>query len=182
MASDIVVRLRMKCQHPWKNLRLLLAPRLILHQSWKKRRCKLYSNEPITDDPNVDLVRMRVFCQRTRDVERSPPTSDALDQHIKRSVYQASIWTTAHQPMMPVENPRNHGWMEKNGNLIPIWTTLPLAKDVFKLDVKCSCTKPCSSCKCKKANLTCTRLYMHTSVQVQMYTTFVKNSDNWKMH
>jgi len=35
--------------------------------------------------------------------------------------------------MMPVNNPINHGWKEKDGKLFPIWTTLPLAKDVFHL-------------------------------------------------
>ncbi len=69
--------------------------------------CKLYSDEPITEDTNVDLVRMRVFCHRTRDVERKPPTSDALDQHLKRSVFQASIWTTAHEPLALVPSPSN---------------------------------------------------------------------------
>ncbi len=121
--------------------------------------CKLYSDELITDDTNLDLVRMRVFCHRTQDVERIPPTSDALDQHLKRSVFQASIWITAHEPLALVPSPCNHGWMEKGGQLVPIWTTLPLARDVFDLDVKCACTKPCSSCKCKKAELKCSRLW-----------------------
>ena len=120
--------------------------------------CKLYSDEPITDDTNVDLVRMNVFCHKTRDVERIPPTSDALNQHLKRCVFQASIWTTAHKSLALVPSPSNHGWMEKDGQLVPIWTTLPLARDVFDLDVKCACTKPCSSCKCKKADLKCSRL------------------------
>ncbi len=69
-------------------------------------------------------------------MERIPPTSDALDQHLKRSVFQASIWTTAHEPLALVPSPSNHGWMEKDGQLVPIWTTLPLARDAFDLDVK----------------------------------------------
>jgi len=51
--------------------------------------CRLYPNDPNND---VDLVRMKLFSQKTRDVERIPPTKDALDQHIKRSVFQASIY------------------------------------------------------------------------------------------
>jgi len=119
--------------------------------------CRLYLNE-LNEDNDVDLLRMRVFSQKTRDVERIPPTSDALDQHLKRSVFQASIWTTAHTPMMPVNNPTNYGWKEEEGKLLPTWTTLPLAKDVFKLDVKCTCTSACSKCKCTRAKLKCTRL------------------------
>lgn len=118
--------------------------------------CRLYTKES-NEDNDVDLVRMRLFSQKTRDVERIPPTSDALDQHLKRSVFQASIWTTAHMSMMPENSPTNHGWKEENDKLLPIWTTLPLAKDVFHLDVKCSCPGSCSRCKCMKAKLKCTR-------------------------
>ena len=117
--------------------------------------CRLYCNEPNND---VDLVRMKLFSQKTRDVERIPPTRDALDQHLKRSVFQASIWTTAHMAMMPVNNPTDHGWKEENGKLLPVWTLLPLARDVFHLDVKCTCKATCSLCKCKKENLRCTCL------------------------
>src|SRR5688572_29135838 len=120
--------------------------------------CRLYSNDS-KDDIDVDLVRMKVFSQKTRDVERIPRTTDALDQHLKRSVFQASIWTTAHRSMMPLKNPTNHGWKEEEGKqLLPIWTSLPLARDVFQLDVKCTCTSTCSLCKCMKAKLKCTCL------------------------
>lgn len=118
--------------------------------------CKLYSSES-NEDNDVDLVRMRLFSQKTRDVERIPPTKDALLQHLKRSVFQASIWATAHMSMMPANNPTNHGWKEEDGKLLPIWTTLPLAKDVFHLDVKCTCTVTCSRCKCVMTKLKCTR-------------------------
>ncbi len=134
------------------------------HISPKLRRgvqqfvCLLYSNETITDDTNVDFVRMRLFCHNTRNAERIPPTSDALDQHVKRSIFQASIWITAHNPMAPTQKPIIYGWMKKKNKLFPIWTTLPLAKDVFDLDVKCTCTKICLSCKRKRSNLQCTRL------------------------
>ena len=56
--------------------------------------CWLYSNDS-NEEIYVNLLRMRLFSQKPRDVERFPPTSDALDQHLKRSVFQASIWTTA---------------------------------------------------------------------------------------
>ena len=38
--------------------------------------------------------------------------------------------------MMLVNNPINHGWEEEDGKLLPIWTTLPLAKDLFHRYVK----------------------------------------------
>ena len=64
--------------------------------------CMLYSNEPVND---IDHVRIKLFSQKTRDVERIRPTSDALDLHLKRSVLQASTWTTADMSMMPVNKP-----------------------------------------------------------------------------
>lgn len=119
--------------------------------------CRLYCNESDLDN-DVDIVRLKVFSQKTRDVERIPPTRDALDLHLKRSVFQASIWTSAHMSMMPVNNPADHGWKEEGGKLIPIWISLPLARDVFKLDVKCTCKTNCSVCKCVQATLKCTHL------------------------
>ena len=118
--------------------------------------CRLYSNDE--PDNDVDLIRMKLFSQKTRDVERIPPTKDALDQRLKRSVFQASIWTMAHSAMMPVYNPTDHGWKEENGKLLPIWITQPLARDVYNLDVKCTCKTTCCLCTCKKAKLKCTRM------------------------
>ena len=119
--------------------------------------CRLYSND--SDYGNdVDLVRLKVFSQKTRDVDRIPPTSDALNLHLKRSVFKASIWTTAHMSRMPVGNPTDHVWKEEDGKLLSIWTSLPLARDVFHLDVKCSCNGTCSMCKCTSVKLKCTRL------------------------
>ena len=94
--------------------------------------CKLYTNE-VGDD--IDLVRLRLFSEKTRDVERIPPTSDALALHLKRSVFQASIWTSAHMTIMPVNNPTEHGWKEENNKLLPVWTSIPLAKDFFNLNI-----------------------------------------------
>ena len=128
-----------------------------LKEMAKKFVCRLYSNES-NEDSDVDLVRMKLFSQKTRDVERIPPTSDALDQHLKRSVFQASIWAAAHMSMIPVNNPTNHGWKEEDGKLLPVWTTLPLAKDVYHLDINCTCANTCSRCKCMRAKLKCTRL------------------------
>ena len=132
-----------------------ISPRLI--EVATNFGCRLYSNES-NEDNDVDLIRLRVFSQKTRDVERIPPTSDALYQHLKRSVFQASIWTTAQRSIMPVNSPTNHGWKEKEDNLLPIWISLPLTKDIFQLDVKCTCTSTCSQCKCVRAKLKCTRL------------------------
>jgi len=74
------------------------SPRL--KQLAAKFVCRLYSNDS-NDDIDIDLVRMKVFSQKTRDVERIPTTTDALDQYLKRSVFQTSVWTTVSQLIMP---------------------------------------------------------------------------------
>ena len=109
--------------------------------------CLLYKGG---DADGVDLLRMDMFSHKTRDVERIPPTSDALHQHLKRSVYQASVWASANISVTSFPATHDFGWREDSGRFIPEWMTLPEAKDVFNMDVKCSCRRPCVRCKCKK--------------------------------
>ena len=54
--------------------------------------CLLYKGG---EADGVDLLEMDMYSHKTRDIERIPPTSDALHQHLKRSVYQASVWASA---------------------------------------------------------------------------------------
>ena len=121
--------------------------------------CQLYRGE--VNPHNLDNLRMDIFSHKLRDVVRLPPTSDALhQQHLKRSVFQARIWVTANEALMPHHNPSYYGWKEDNGRLIPVWTTLSGAKEVFHVEILCFCKQPCSSlrCKCAKANLKCSLL------------------------
>ena len=53
--------------------------------------CLLYKGG---EADGVDLLRMDMYSHKTRDIKRIPP-SDALHQHMKRSVYQASVWASA---------------------------------------------------------------------------------------
>ena len=61
---------------------------------------------------------------------------------------------------MPHHNPTDYGWKEDNGRLIPVWTTLSKAKEVFPIDILCSYEQLCSSlrCKCRRENLKCSPL------------------------
>ena len=123
--------------------------------------CSSYSNKSNKEN-DADLVRMKLFSQKTRDVERIPPTLDALNQQLKRRVYDASIWATAHMSMILVNDPANHGWKEEDGKLLPIWITLLIAKDVLQRDVKCTCPTTCPRCKCVTTKLKCTRQCKYT--------------------
>jgi hypothetical protein len=57
--------------------------------------CKLYSSSDVPEN-DVNKLRMRIFSQKTRDVERLPPTMDALELHTTGSVNQAIAQTSAH--------------------------------------------------------------------------------------
>ena len=78
--------------------------------------CRLYSSDtsPATQTGNtsnsndIDVVRMEVFYQKTKDVERIPHAAEAVLQNLKRSSYQA-IWNAAHISGMSVPNPELHG-------------------------------------------------------------------------
>ena len=118
--------------------------------------CRLYNTSTTSE---VNVLRMNMFCQRSQDVQRIPPTQEALILHLQRAVYQASIWYTSHQPMLPEEDPSSFGWQEPNNNPTPRCTALGTATEVFKLTVKCGCRKHCiASCSCKREHLDCTPL------------------------
>jgi len=56
--------------------------------------------------------------------------------NLKRNVFQASICATAQRSRMFVNNPTNQALKEEDGKLLPIWISLPFAKDVFHLDAR----------------------------------------------
>ena len=112
---------------------------------------------------SVNEARRQLFCQRDRGLmEALPPTQAALEQHVKRAIYQGSIWATADQPLMQAPSPEGMGWAldsDKQG-WVPLWTTLPMASEVCSHLIKCSCknAKGCgSSCRCITRGLRCSK-------------------------
>jgi len=108
-----------------------------------------------------------------------------------KSRVSASSWLPwsidpAHMSMIPINNPINHGWKEEDGKLLPIWTTLSFAKDVFHLNVKCICPIACSQCKRVKTKLKCT-LHIRSSAYAHArsrWTRTISNTDmnNFELH
>ena len=50
-----------------------------------------------TPHQNVNMERQTIFSQGTRGIESIPPTQAALEQHVKRAVFQAGhVWGRAH--------------------------------------------------------------------------------------
>lgn len=108
---------------------------------------------------SVDEARQQLFCQRSRTLDRIPPTSAALKQHLLRASYQGGhVWSQVHLTLPELPSPAEWGW-ERDDSWKPLWTTLPQAQQSCYELVRCSCKKACRGlCKCSKANLQCTAL------------------------
>ena len=109
---------------------------------------------------NVNEARKKLFAKRNS-VQRIPPTYDALEQHMKRSVFQGVyVWGQVLVPQPVLPSPTSWGWRQtEDGSYEPICTTLLEASKSCSELVSCGCKKGCRNrCKCKKANLQCTGL------------------------
>lgn len=111
---------------------------------------------------SVNDLRKQLFSQ-LRNIENVPPSKNALEQHVKRAVYQAGfIWgqTLTANPTVP--SPEDWGWMrrERDSSLTPYWTDLPEASKACRELIKCGCKTSCIKrwCSCVKANLPCSQL------------------------
>ena len=99
-------------------------------------------------------------------LENLPPTDSSFREHVKRAMFQLSIWLSAdkRQPSDSI-NATDWGWYEIEMQLMPIMTPddVQIAPDsVLKL-IKCNCksvNKRCgenSRCSCAKNSLPCTK-------------------------
>ena len=110
-------------------------------------------------ESSINQVRKTIFCQRNQNVEMIPPSQNALFHHCRRAMFQASVWTTAHDSAMIEPDPCLHGWKREHDHLIPEWITIPEVAAMCKELVKCGCKKTCSRvCSCRKHALTCTAM------------------------
>ena len=55
----------------------------------------------------VNEARMKLFCHKSRSMDRIPPTQNALLQHTRRAVYQAGIWTSSTQVQQVIPSPQD---------------------------------------------------------------------------
>ena len=117
---------------------------------------QIYGGGPAS---SINQVRKTIFCQRNQNVEMIPPSQNALFQHCRRAMFQASVWTTAHDSAMIEPDPCLHGWNREHDHLIPEWIIIPEVAAMCKELVKCGCKKSCPGvCSCRKHALTCTDL------------------------
>jgi len=110
---------------------------------------------------HVNEARKQLFTNN-RKMENIPPTLHALEQHVKRAVYQAGhIWGQSLVGKPNVPSPDIWGWerVKDDSPWTPCWSTLPEAAKGCQELLKCGCKKECTKrCTCVKANLPCTQL------------------------
>lgn len=114
-----------------------------------------------TDEACEDL-----FTRHSRSLDNIPPTSNALLQHTKRTVYQGGYcWVQALVVSPCLPSPADFGWTrcedEGDQKWQPLWSTIMPASKACQELLKCGCNieKGCRGrCKCVKANLPCTAL------------------------
>ncbi|KAK0146492.1 hypothetical protein N1851_014183 [Merluccius polli] len=107
----------------------------------------------------IDQARKKLFTKR-HNVQSIPPTQAALQEHVKRAVYQGGyVWGQMLVSTPELPSPCNWGWSKAEGHYEPFWTCLlDAGQSSFEL-VSCRCKKGCvKQCKCKKAALDCTAL------------------------
>ena len=120
----------------------------------------MYDKE-IPDD-SVNKARQTLFTQKGREIEKIPPTKDALRQHVLRAAYQdGHLWDQALLKAPQLPSREEFGWKRENASpqWEVKWTNLPPAGAACRAVVKCGCVKGCRRrCKCVKENLPCTLL------------------------
>jgi len=99
----------------------------------------------------VNEARRELFCPKNREMDKLPPTKDALLQHVRRTgassylndQHTNTVWSFATQ---------NFAWTKVSESCVPVWMTIP---EVFRSYLELI---KCSWCSCGKTNLDCSPL------------------------
>ena len=60
---------------------------------------------------SVDEARQHLFCKHARGLDRIPPISAALKQHVLRASYQGGhVWSQVHLTLPELPSPAEWGW------------------------------------------------------------------------
>ena len=73
---------------------------------------------------SINQTRRELFCLKNVTMERMPLTQNALLQHMKRAVYQASIWVTSTEVQEMIPSPSEYGWEQVDNVWSPLWLTV----------------------------------------------------------
>lgn len=127
--------------------------------------CLLY--DQATDIKDVNELRREMFAKIGTPMETLPPTKASLLQHVRRSIYQASLWYESCTPLVGKPSPELFGWKKvadagpEEFHWAPHWSDLPPAATGCRELVQCGCKALplCTrKCRCHEAGLPCTTL------------------------
>lgn len=105
--------------------------------------CSLYTISSRVQ-ATADEARYLMFCQKAKSNMLLPPTSDSLQQHIKRANYQAYMWRKALVARQGLLSPDGHGWRVEDNALCPVlMTKLPAPASILEL-TNCQCLSQCA--------------------------------------
>ena len=122
--------------------------------------CHLYKVPMCT---SINLARYQLFSKKSPKAKQLSLTMDALNQHTRRSNYQAYIWKHALQTTLNMPSPDGNGWVVKetaqgHSYLEITWMTLAPAPQALLKFVSCKCRTGCNTgrCSCFDCGLGCT--------------------------
>jgi hypothetical protein len=124
--------------------------------------CRWYTSNA-TELVHVNKLRRFLFTTKPVDVDRLPPTSDALRLHARRAAYQVGIWANSLRREIRPPSPELFGWQLESGDndqWKPVWSEQPVVALACRELLKCCCKKGCltNRCSCRKGELPCTEL------------------------
>jgi len=119
----------------------------------------IYLYDRTSNAETIDEARQELFTKKGRAMDAIPPTRAALEQHVRRAIYQGGFcWGKSLHAIMDLPSPEKWGWWDP-ANWKPFWTKLLEVSTSARELVRCGCRKGCvSRCKCIKAALPCTAL------------------------
>ena len=124
--------------------------------------CMIYTPKSATTKYNkIDELRYNLYCSKTVESDRLPPTMGALKPCIQRAHIQASKWGQSNIDMQVKLDPCENGYYKSDGCYLQIRSELPPAPESLIEMTICKCQKSqCRTqrCSCKASKLPCTDL------------------------
>ena len=95
--------------------------------------------------PPIQPIHDKLSCSKPNNFLFSQAS---LMQHMRRAIYQSSLWSNSTTPLTNKPSPEDHGWRKTENGWRPHWTDLLYAVNACR-ELRCGC----------KALPLCTRKY-----------------------
>ena len=118
--------------------------------------------DSISTSSSVNECRKEPFSKKGRLPDGIPPTTDALQLHIYRVIYQVSYcWAQSLSKIISLSDPCEWGWKMEAKHYEIAWTSIPEGSKMCNDLIRCGWKhdKDCQGpCKCIQISLPCTAL------------------------